>query len=69
MQPIVQKEFYLAKAAGLYDGEVPNPVTTTDYYYAALCGKYVGELPEPVTAEQKYLANLMAIVGSCGTKF
>jgi hypothetical protein len=59
MQPIVQKEFYLAKAAGLYDGEVPNPVTTTDYYYAALCGKYVGELPEPVTAEQKYLANLL----------
>lgn len=59
MQPIVQKEFYLAKAAGLYAGEVPDPVSTTDYYYAALCGKYVGELPEPVTAEQKYLANLL----------
>lgn len=56
MKPITRKEFYLAKAAGLYSGPTPAPVLHEDYYLATLAGDYSGSCPAPVTRLDMFMS-------------
>lgn len=56
--PITREEYYLAKMAGLYNGNTPKPILRAEYYLARACGDYDGNLPDPVTRYDKYLARI-----------
>ena len=56
MKPITRKEYYLAKAAGIYTGPTPPPVLREDYYLATLAGDYSGNCPAPMTRLEKYMS-------------
>lgn len=55
---ITREEYYLAKMAGLYDGNTPKPILRAEYYLARACGDYDGDLPVPITRYDKYLARI-----------
>lgn len=51
-EPSTAKEYYLAKIAGVYDGDLPDPKTPTEFYLAKMAGVEVGSHLEKVFEQE-----------------